>query len=598
MYHRLSMLIYSAPGGSLLLDATPYVLKCNFSQGERGCERLTADLSLALWQLYWLYDMAGVAHVVVSDGISDIWAGRLEDPGISLNDSGVGLRITALGYWRALSDIQYTSVWSTTDFRAFRPVTRDEVATAQPEAFTIDTNGRINIAPQLNASYGNSPWTVAEVAAIYPDKGRGSWGYVQFEVELYMPAGWTFRFGTWSGSAPGAGAFTEITTLASTGGVQRVAYVWAFSAAPVFIFGLYRNSANAAHPNQNGVNYARVNYFRLCNGYNRAVATTTTTAAVGNGTNVTITPASMTNISAGQRLRLAGGGASEMITVASVGTTTITATRVRNAPGGGYPIGSTMDGVVVDADLIASDIVSAVTATNSAQLDSGTALIQALGRDLSDESYEDASMADLLTSLAQRGSSTGGLYEVGVDAARRLYFRPQGSFAQTWHVEADDISITRSADQLYNSAYGLYTDASGRKQRTAAVADANSKTRYAITRQAVVNTKTTNDTQAQAAAQARVTDGADPTPRGTFRLTAVYAQNGARMPAYVIRPGDTVVVIGIPAGSAAISRARQFVVAHTAYDAMDGSIDVEPKYPAATQLLRALPAGTSSTISL
>ena len=87
--------IYSAPypNGSLLLDATPFVTSCSYSENKHGYESLAATIPRPLSEAFRFFNQAGTAYVRLTDGIAVLWEGRLEDPGIYANDTESGLSL-------------------------------------------------------------------------------------------------------------------------------------------------------------------------------------------------------------------------------------------------------------------------------------------------------------------------------------------------------------------------------------------------------------------------------------------------------------------------------------------------------------------------
>jgi hypothetical protein len=279
----------------------------------------------------------------------------------------------------------------------------------------------------------------------------------------------------------------------------------------------------------------------------------------------------------GQKLVINSGNTpSETVTVLSIGSTTqFNATFANN-----YVIGNTVRGFSILADEIVKDVLSVAVAVNSSQLSSSTALIQSPGLDLLNEVYEDEYPSDILNYLATRGDNqtTPRQWEAGVDEGQVLYFRPQFSTSRAWYVDVTDLELARTIDRLFNSAYGLYEEASGRTLRTANASDAASIAKYALTRRAPVPAQTTSATQAGITRDGYIADARDPLPRATLHFDAVYDAAGSRYPLYLVRAGDTLTVRNVPPNvSSSYDRVRTFRITHTNFSLITGTLDVEPE---------------------
>lgn len=236
----------------------------------------------------------------------------------------------------------------------------------------------------------------------------------------------------------------------------------------------------------------------------------------------------------------------------------------------------------VYADEIARDLVAAISALNPTQLSSTTALIQSPGLDLRDELYEDEYPAGILTRLARLGDNQTPprQWEVGVWEDRRLHVRPRGANGRTWYVDVGSVRIERTLDQLRNSAYAVYQDASNRTLRSTASTNAASVARYGLTRRAPVTASTTSATQATTHRDALLEDREDPQPRARFVVDEVFDSMGARYPLWLVRSGDTIVARNLPPNlSTEIDRIRRFRVSETEYNANNDRLSVTPESP-------------------
>jgi hypothetical protein len=248
----------------------------------------------------------------------------------------------------------------------------------------------------------------------------------------------------------------------------------------------------------------------------------------------------------------------------------------------GAAAGVTVQGFVVYADEIVKDIVSAVSTQNSTQLLPDTSQVTSPALDLFDEVYEDAVPRDILDHLITLGDNATipNQWEWGVTGLRQLYYRVAGAVAQTWYVDVSGIQVQRSLEQLANSVYAVYQDASGRTLRGAVSTDSASVTRFGITRVTPAAASTTSLTQANVLRDATLADDADPPPRFGLTFSAVYNSVGGRVPLWMPRAGDTIVIRNLPPTiSVNIDQIRSFRIARTSCDLIARTLTIEPLVP-------------------
>jgi hypothetical protein len=577
--NQFHLAIYDGPGGALLSDHTDRASDLRLSTNEHGFEAISYAVPMTISEAFHFYDQPGLPHVVVSDSAGTvICEGRLEDPGVRADETSAALTAQSLGYWRALTDTLYTALWSTTSVAAWEPSLETDLATRSPKMYVLDTNNRLFIGLTKNSTYGN----VANIGGLTletPDSSSRDFIGFLFSAVINLPTNWKFEVYIRNRN------FTNIASLlifTGTGASNNRAWFLTFAAGARLEVVIYNQTgANYTFAGENGANYVRLTQIRAVSTTANIVNTTLTTNRAA-GASVTATVGSTARMYAGMQLVVnTGANPSEIITVESV----TNATQFVSTFVGAYVIGNAVQGFVIYADEIASDLIAATDTVNPTQISSNTALIQSPGLDLTDEVYEDALPADILTRLARLGDNqaTPRIWETGVYEGRMLFFRPQGSVARTWYVDAADLEVVRTIDQLDNSFYAVYTDANGRDVRTAVNADTASVARYELTRRAAVRSRTTSATQAQAQRDAALNDQSDPTPRTRLRFTALYDAAGARWPNYYARAGDTFVIRNLPPQlSTAIDRIRVFRVIRTEYQASADAITVTPESQPAT----------------
>ena len=232
------------------------------------------------------------------------------------------------------------------------------------------------------------------------------------------------------------------------------------------------------------------------------------------------------------------------------------------------------------ADEIIGDIIGQVSALNSGQLSSSTALIDSPTVDLNEEAYRDELPAKILIRLAKRGdnSTPPDLYEVGVWEDQRLYFRVKGSAGQTWYTDIVSLDVDSTIDGMYNSVYAAYPNDRGTKFRTAIASDSASIARYGIVRRKALSTNTSNGTEAGTFADAFLEDNKDITPRATIFVPQLYTASGASVPLYYARANDMITIRNLPVTSGSgVDKIRTFRISRMRYDVDNDLLEVVPE---------------------
>lgn len=572
----LDCAVFSSSSGSRLTLFTARAQGIQAVCGEHGFESLTFFVPLDLKRSFRLYDFPGILMARLWGGGATAWEGRIED--MQLVASGVS--ITALGYWRALSDLDkaYTALWSGTQLARWRPVTPDDSAVRNDAPYGFDKQNRLFITLDNGATYANGADTGAYIYEP-PAAGLRQCVGASWDVTIALPTDW--RFEVYAINAGFAGA-TNLFSYTSLGAAVSRSSNVTFAAQDQIFFEIF-NLTGAPYTNagEDGDYYVKVTNMRVVTTNTNRV-NTTVAVGIAAGTR-TVTPASMSNIYTGQRLTIDNGNAvSESVIVTAVTSTTFTAV-FANAHGANF----TVNALVVYADEIASHLVSQISALNSGQLSSSTALIASPQLDLFDVVYEDATPADILVDLAELGdrAATPNRWEVGVFEGQRLYFRIKGSAAQAWYVDAADVpNVIRTLTTLLNSVYGVYQEARGdRALRTSANTNSDSVTRYGITRRTSVKVDTTLLAEAQFVRDVALQDQKDIIPRASITVAAVYTASGARAPLWMVRSGDRVTIRNLPPSlSASIDKIRTFYIAELTYNVDNRTLELVPERPRPT----------------
>ena len=552
-------------GGSLILDASPYLTQGQMSTNAHGAEACIFTILRDLTEAFKLYNQATVPYVGVFDGANLMWEGRLEDP--TLQSSGYSGQ--ALGYWRAFSDAPYTALWSSSSVANWRP--DSPPGSNNPERYQMDTNNRIFVALQKNATYGNNA-NVGIIRFEQPYGGSRKIIGASFDYDVTLPNNWHVEL---VAADEGYASAAVVWGLIATGVNQTGAVNVTFTGKDFVYLQVYNGTgANYNYVGETGVDYAKLTSIRLVSSTANRVNTTGTPGGPGA---VTFAPASMANLYVGQRLTIGTAGVlSESAVITAKTSTTITLTLV-NGPYGG---GTAITGHVIYADEIVKDLISTMNALNGGQIGSSTTLVQSPSLDLLNEVYEDRLPSDIIDYLASRGDSNSPprMWEAGVTEGQIAYFRPRLSVFRAWYVDVTNLELSRTLNQLYNSAYGLYKDPNGRALRTAASNDAESVSRTGITRRTSAGADTTSSTQATTQRDTLIANNKNPLPRARIQFEQVFDASGAPYPLWMVRAGDTITVRNVPPNiSSSYDRVRTFRITHTSYDLMRGTLDITPE---------------------
>jgi hypothetical protein len=561
-------------GGVLLLDCSAFATSCTLTTNAHGYEGAAVAVQQALVDSFRLYDAPGLLYLGVSCYGQIVWEGRLEDPTLFAGEGGSGLTAQALGYWRALSDAPYIAAWSSASVSGFLQTVNEMSATySESERWTRDTSNRLGIGLTVGTTY-----TLNKAGGLLfgiPHRSTRNIIGIQFALEINLPAAHTWRCVSFAGDISGAltAGAVEASLVGTAAVVNRAYHLILATPRETCGIDVLCNTAGA-YAGQTWASYAKATRVRVVtSSANRINTSFTANRAAGAG--VTATVGSTAGMYVGMDLVINSGAAlSEMISVTSITSATQFVATFTNA----YVIGNAVQGFRILADEIAEDMLASyINVLNPSQLSNSTGLIQSPGLDLLNESYEDADMASILTHLASLGDTTGNQWEVGVYEGQTLFFRPQGS-GRAWYVDATDLSIVRTLEDLRNTARAAYKDASGRTLRTTAASDSASIARYGVLRADTIAADTSSAALAGVIRDTDLADLKDPKPRATIRFEAVYDASGARYPLWLVRADDLMTIRNLPPNiSTSVDRIRTFYLTHTSYDAFADTLDVEPE---------------------
>lgn len=229
---------------------------------------------------------------------------------------------------------------------------------------------------------------------------------------------------------------------------------------------------------------------------------------------------------------------------------------------------------------IVQHIRDAVNTVNPAALSASNRLMVETNLDLQNAVWQDARPSTILDELAALGDASGNKYEWGVSEGRELYFRPVGSAARQWAIDAADLEVEQGLDSLYNATYATYEDANGRTLRTAANTDTASVRRYGLTRQNTIEAKTASAATAATIAATATTATSTPIPKAKVQVRRFSTITGAIARPEEARAGDTVTIRNLPpSASVLLDRIRTFTIAQTRFDLDTGAVEIIPESP-------------------
>lgn len=281
---RLQLAILTEPDGVMLADWSAQATACVIATGEHGDESCRATVPLPMPDAFRFY-AARVPWLRINDGAYTVWEGRIEDPALWA-EMDSGLSVTALGGWRALTDVPYTALWSTTSVAEWRSITTDDRSSRNDTHFEFDTNNRLYITPRKDELMSSSHIGGLTYAA--PSGGARTITAVSFSYSVFAPSGWKVEFLTWDAT------FTTATTqwsLSTTGSLQTGTQSLTFSGVERLEVNLYYNNATpAAYTGETGDTYVKITNLRV----KTTAASTVTASAIAsalasyvNGVNAT-----------------------------------------------------------------------------------------------------------------------------------------------------------------------------------------------------------------------------------------------------------------------------------------------------------------------
>ena len=539
---------------------------------KHGFGSISFNLPLTPAQLVLLYGNPLVLDVSLKHA-GALFNGRLED----IQIKGDHVQFTALGYWRALSDLKYTAMWSVTDLKAFQAewLANTTQGPTTNRFFTIDSNnGTITIGLVKNTIMALN--TRAHMYYRIPDQSNRQINGVMIDYALLTSANVTMRISLWNSAYPFGGFGSNAISLAGNGALQIGSTFTGVTACDVISFGLEVTTLHN-YNGETGAEYVKITGIRIVTDNSFGV-NVSLTAVRTNGSPVTCTVGSTANMYIGMRLILSGGGKSESVIVLTIPSSTTFTANVVNAPGGGYPIGTNVASFEIYPNQVVSGLINYVANNNPTQLNSNTGLVQTAAYDMLDETYIDALPSEIIDYLSTVGDGVNQ-FETGVLESKLLYFRTRNSVARTWYINYEDPDVRTSLDALHNSYYATYNGPNNTALRTTTSTDSVSASKYGVIRQSVIDVRTTNVTLANKHRDLAITNNKTILPQANVVVSKVWYNAGTIGRLEDVRSGDYIVVMNIPpvVVGTTLDLLRTFRVVETALDFDNAMLTIVPE---------------------
>ena len=233
----------------------------------------------------------------------------------------------------------------------------------------------------------------------------------------------------------------------------------------------------------------------------------------------------------------------------------------------------------IDTGAIVRDLISTASAVSTNQLSSATVGVFA-GKSTYDCVFNNTPYTDALAFVSAAGDSQNKEIEYYVTDDRALIYQRRGLYNRVWYIDESDFSLERGMEDVRNSIRASYKDAFGNEVFTDPVADNYSIDYWGLTRSVRVKSVGVNSTTATNVATTQVGILGQAVPSASMTITSVSDASGMRLPAYMLRANDIVVIRNIDYGSE--DTLNSFYVAHTQYNAMNDSMTVELDVPQTT----------------
>lgn len=541
------------------------------SKDKHGSKQLKFELELSL---------ADAGRIIVEQRIYDVrvywfaelvWQGRADEIVSTLT----GVKVSASGYWHAMYDTLHTSLWSTTDLSKWEVLTDAEVSGIAKDTYDYDNKNRIYITIRKNVVIRNNNDFPIYAFRIPHENSLGAQiRGISFDAKIVLPTNFQFILGhrTWDWASPA----TDFL-YASAGSTVTIPVNITYTGVDAVYFLIYNNiGGDFTNTFEAGGYYISVSNIRIVTSITNRIDTTFTANRAA-GSNVTATVGSTARMYVGQLLQIKQGSISgETVTVLSIGSSTqFNATFINS-----YVIGDTVNAHVLYADQVVKDLISDVDNENDNQISTSYGLVNSPALDILDFVAEDMRPGDVISTLGAKGDNqTTPQFYIGGAWDKTIFFNAVGTDAQTYYVDANDLEIVFTLDDLYNEIYATYKQAGGLTLRSAFAVDVRSQVTYQLTRQDFTNADTTSSVTALVERDAYLADRKDTSNRGRVSFDRVFLANGGSVPLALVRPGDIFVLRNLPASIAvlgSVDKIRSFRLGETIYDVAANKLTVTP----------------------
>lgn len=256
---KLQAGIYDQSTERLLLDFTHRFADGQMSNGPHGSQELSGVIIGRLNRIFWLFADGLKGHKVeINYGPMTVWAGRIE---VSEIVAG-GIRIVAMGLWRAFSDVLYTALWSTQKVDGFRIATTDDLAACLPAMWHLDKSQRLAIETRKGEAYSDNTGRLGAWTYETPDGSARQISAVTFAYSFLGNAGdWDFHL--WSSTRAWASLTAEYG-LNSNGSVQSGTQTETFATArDRILFSMRYVDTETAYGGDSGDHYVHLSAVRI-----------------------------------------------------------------------------------------------------------------------------------------------------------------------------------------------------------------------------------------------------------------------------------------------------------------------------------------------
>ncbi len=233
----------------------------SFGSNKHGFSTLECPfIPLAIDESFLAYDWQGTPHVVASGQAGETaWEGRLEN--LSVLDGGI--RLTALGYWRAMRDAPYSALWSYTNYADWRQATADEISTFRPAMWTMDNNNRLYFTPINGETYADATNRGAMTYAV-PHKGEQNITSFSASYDIDLQTNWKLVVRSHNHDFSGTNLETTVTGTGSQ--ITGTINITLSPAKPRVTVEVFNNTgSNSTITSKTGTEYAKLTAVRVNN---------------------------------------------------------------------------------------------------------------------------------------------------------------------------------------------------------------------------------------------------------------------------------------------------------------------------------------------